>query len=164
MSKKKKRKDKSSRSRPRSGKKPKPELIREVVGLGQWKNYVLESENPVVVDFWAPWCGPCRLMTPILEKVSKDYQDSVRFAKLNTQSNAQIARNLNIRSIPTLIVFYRGEVADVSIGVTPADRLHKMIRRVLDKHEGVGFFDKMKRLWRKPKQETADQEVNNGDR
>ena len=159
MSKKKKRKDKSSRTR----EKREPNLVKDIVGQAQWKEYVLESENPVVVDFWAPWCAPCRLMTPILEDVSKTYQDSVGFAKLNTQSNAQIARNLNIRSIPTLVIFYRGEVADVSIGVTPADRLHKMIRRVLDKHEGVGFFDKVKRLWRKPKQETADREVSNGD-
>jgi thioredoxin 1 len=160
MSKKKKRKDKSSRTR----EKREPKLVKDIVGQAQWRDYVLESENPVVVDFWATWCAPCRLMTPILEEVSKVYPDSVGFAKLNTQSNAQIARNLNIRSIPTLIIFYRGEVADVSIGVTPADRLHKMIRRVLDKHEGVGFFEKIKRLWRKPKQETTDQEVNDGDR
>jgi len=146
MSRKKKRKDKSSVSRKQS----KPKLVKDIVGQVQWRDYILESEIPVVVDFWAPWCGPCKLMTPILEQVSKSYPESVRFAKLNTQSNVQIARNLNIRSIPTLIIFYRGEVFDVSIGVTPADRLHKMIRRVLDKHEGVGFFDKIKRLWKNP--------------
>lgn len=160
MSKKKKRKDKSSRSR----EKREPKLVKDIVGRAQWKDFVLESEKPVVVDFWATWCAPCRLMTPILEEVSKAYPGSVKFAKLNTQSNTQIAQNLNIRSIPTLIIFYRGEVADVSIGVTPADRLHKMIRRVLDKHEGVGFVEKIKRLWKKPKQETTDQEVNDGDR
>ena len=159
MSKKKKRKDKT----PRSEKKSKPKLLKDIVGQVQWRDHILESEIPVVVDFWAPWCGPCKLMTPILEQVSKSYPESVRFAKLNTQSNVQIARNLNIRSIPALIIFYQGEVFDVSIGVTPADRLHKMIRRVLDKHEDVGFFEKVKRLWKKTKPEAADREVTNGD-
>jgi len=153
MSKRKKKKGKSGKRRDKAPAKSRaeapPKLVKDVTGEAQWRSHVLESEKPVVVDFWAPWCGPCKMMTPIIEEVSKSYKDSVSFAKLNTQSNAQIARNLNIRSIPTLIVFYQGEVFDVSIGVTPAGRLHKMIRRVLDKQEGVGMMEKFKRIWRK---------------
>ena len=124
-------------------------MVKDIVGQKQWRTDVLESEKPVVVDFWAPWCAPCRMMTPVLETASATYKDLVRFAKVNTESNPQLARDLNIRSIPTLIIFYQGEVFDVSVGVTPAHRLHRMIRGILDKHEGVGVFEKLKRFFKK---------------
>jgi thioredoxin 1 len=152
MSKKKKRGGGSSRSRV----KGKPKLIRDITRQGQWASEVLESEKPVVVDFWAPWCAPCRIMGPIMEEAAKAYKDLVTFAKVNTESAPEIARSLNIRSIPTLVVFYHGGVLDVSVGVTHPDRLNKMIRRALDKHEGVGFLDKLKRLWSKPGAEEPD--------
>ena len=149
------RKKKKKRSRSRSSTREqakrsratsKPKLVQDIRGRAQWEAYVLESDKPVVVDFWAPWCAPCRTMAPILENVATAYQDSVKFAKVDTQSNPEIARALNIRSIPTLIVFHQGQVSDVSVGLTPADRLHRMIRRVLDTHEGVGFLQRMRRL------------------
>ena len=124
-------------------------MVKDISSQRQWTTEVLESVKPVVVDFWAPWCAPCRVMTPVLDAAAATYENLVRFAKVNTEANPQLARDLNIRSIPTLVVFYQGEVFDVRIGVTPAHRLHRMIRRVLDKHEGVGFFDKLKRRWRK---------------
>ncbi len=150
MSKKRKRTRNVSRSREkskRSRERSQPELIQDIRGRTQWETEVLASEKPVVVDFWAPWCAPCRTMAPILEKVAMTYEDSVKFAKVDTQSNPKIARDLSVRSIPTLIVFYQGEVVDVSVGVTPSDSLHRMIRRVLDRHEGVGFLEKVRRLW-----------------
>jgi thioredoxin-like negative regulator of GroEL len=88
-------------------------------------------------------------MLPIFEDVAKAYGESVGFYRLDTQLNADIALKLNIRSIPTLIIFHRGQVFDVRIGLTPRDRLHKMVRRVLDKHQRVGLFGKLKRLWKK---------------
>jgi len=123
-------------------------MVEDITSQKQWRADVLESAKPVVVDFWAPWCAPCRVMAPVLEAAAATYEDLVMFAKVNTESNAELARDLHIRSIPTLIVFHQGEVFDVSVGVTPAHRLHRMIRRVLDKHEGVGFFEKLKRLFR----------------
>jgi thioredoxin-like negative regulator of GroEL len=88
-------------------------------------------------------------MTPIFEEAAEAYENSVKFVKVNTQANPQIMEQLNIRNIPTLVVFYRGEVFDVRVGVTPKPALQKMLRRVLDKHEGVGLVDKVRRLWRK---------------
>jgi thioredoxin 1 len=86
-------------------------------------------------------------MAPILERVAAAYEGSVDFAKVDTQSNPGIARDFNVRSIPTLLVLYQGRVVDVSVGLTSAEALHRMIRRALDQHEGVGLLAKLRRLW-----------------
>ncbi len=143
---------KKSRKRKKKGPQPPvedhPAAVTEISNDAQWRSEVLESEKPAVVDFWATWCAPCRAMGPIFEQVAQAYTDSVRFFRVNTQLNPDLAQRLHIRSIPTLVVFYRGRVFDVTIGVTPEDRLHKMVRAVLDKHHGIGFFQKLKRLWK----------------
>jgi thioredoxin 1 len=83
---------------------------------------VLESDQPVLVDFWAPWCGPCRIIAPSLEELN-DEIDNLRVVKLNVDENQQTAAQYNVMSIPTLIVFKNGEPAKTIIGAMPKKRL-----------------------------------------
>jgi len=77
---------------------------------------VLDSDVPVIVDFWAAWCGPCRMVGPIVEEIAKDQAGKVKVAKLNVDENPEIAMRFNVMSIPTLLVFQKGEVAKRLVG------------------------------------------------
>ena len=83
---------------------------------------VLESETPVLVDFWAPWCGPCRMVAPVLEEIAGERND-IRIVKLNVDENQETAANFEVLSIPTLILFRHGQVAKKVIGAMPKTRL-----------------------------------------
>ncbi|MBV9213150.1 MAG: thioredoxin [Actinobacteria bacterium] len=83
---------------------------------------VLESETPVLVDFWAEWCGPCRVVAPILEEINEE-QDNLRVVKLNVDENQETAARYDVMSIPTMIVFRNGEIATKIIGAMPKRRL-----------------------------------------
>lgn len=91
---------------------------------------VLKSDVPVLVDFWAEWCGPCRMLSPTVEALAGDYEGKVKVAKLNVDENGQTAQAYGIRGIPTLLLFKSGEVQDQIVGNTPRDN----IERVLQKH------------------------------
>ncbi len=92
---------------------------------------ILKSEKPALVDFWAPWCGPCQRIAPILEELATEYKDKVKVAKLNVDESRKVAADLGVMSIPTLILFKGGKVIDKVIGLVPKDRLKEFINKAL---------------------------------
>jgi len=92
---------------------------------------VLESEIPVLVDFWAPWCGPCRMVAPVVEEIAQERQGELKVVKMNTDENQQTAVSFNIMSIPTLILFRNGQPAKTVIGAYPKRKLEAELEPAL---------------------------------
>jgi thioredoxin 1 len=106
----------------------------ESVTDNSFKKDVLESEVPVLVDFWAPWCGPCRMVAPVVEDIatSPDYQGKLKVVKLNTDENPKTASDYGIRSIPTLMIFKGGQKVDTVVGAVPKTTLSNTLDKWID--------------------------------
>jgi thioredoxin 1 len=96
-----------------------------------FKTEVLESEVPVLVDFWAPWCGPCRMVAPVVEEISEQYDGKVKVVKVNTDENPNVASQYGIRSIPTLMIFKGGQRVDMVVGAVPKTTLANTLEKYL---------------------------------
>ncbi len=92
---------------------------------------VLKSDKPVLVDFWAPWCGPCQMMGPLVEELAGEYEGKVKVAKLNVDENQVVAGKYKVMSIPTFLVFKGGEVVDQMIGGVQKEKLKEMVEKHL---------------------------------
>ena len=92
---------------------------------------VLNSDLPVLVDFWAPWCGPCRMVAPVVEELSNDYAGQVKFVKLNTDENPKVSAQYGIRSIPTLMLFKDGQLVNQVVGFRPKSQLSPLLDAAL---------------------------------
>ena len=101
------------------------------VGQDNFTAEVLDSETPVIVDFWAEWCAPCKMIAPVLEQISQDYAGKLKIAKVNVDDDGEIAQRYNIVSIPTLLLFKGGEVVRQQVGAVPRETIEGMFRDVV---------------------------------
>ncbi|ADZ92167.1 thioredoxin TrxA [Marinomonas mediterranea] len=97
----------------------------------QFQSEVLESDVPVIVDFWAPWCGPCKMIAPILADVADEFEGKVKVVKLNVDENTETAPKYNVRGIPTLIIVKGGEVAATKVGAVTKSQLIDFVQSAL---------------------------------
>jgi thioredoxin 1 len=105
----------------------------------------LDAPEPVIVDFWAPWCGPCKMMGPPFEAVAEEFAGKVRFLKVNTEQLPDLSGAFGIRSIPTLLVLHGREVTNSNIGVTSQPALSRMAQKALDRGEGISMGSRLRR-------------------
>lgn len=101
------------------------------ISSDQFDGVLSASDTPLILDIWAPWCGPCSFMAPVLERLSEEYAGVVRFAKSNVDDNPELARRFNVMSIPTLLVFDDGKVVGSIIGAAPPETIRGKISEVL---------------------------------
>jgi thioredoxin 1 len=101
------------------------------VNADKWNEEVLQSSVPVLVDFWATWCAPCKMIAPTVEELAKEYEGKAKFVKVNTDENSGLATKYNIRGIPTLMFIKNGEIVDQVVGVVPKSHLKAKLDSIL---------------------------------
>jgi thioredoxin 1 len=104
----------------------------ELLGVATDDNFdseVLKSDKPVLVDFWAPWCGPCKAIGPVVEEIAAQFQDKIKIMKLNVDDSQKTAVKYSVRSIPTLILFKQGQVLDTLVGLAPKNKLEDFVKK-----------------------------------
>eukprot|EP00216_Chloropicon_sp_CCMP2111_P005205 CAMPEP_0198234748 /NCGR_PEP_ID=MMETSP1446-20131203/676_1 /TAXON_ID=1461542 ORGANISM="Unidentified sp, Strain CCMP2111" /NCGR_SAMPLE_ID=MMETSP1446 /ASSEMBLY_ACC=CAM_ASM_001112 /LENGTH=129 /DNA_ID=CAMNT_0043915569 /DNA_START=381 /DNA_END=770 /DNA_ORIENTATION=+ len=102
------------------------------VNDSDWDEKVLKSDLPVLVDFWAPWCGPCRMIAPLVDELAEEYKGKLKAVKLNTDESPTVATEYGIRSIPTVMIFKNGKKMDTVIGAVPKQTLAQTIEKYID--------------------------------
>ena len=107
--------------------------ITQVTDTKTWETDVITSDKPVFVDFWAEWCGPCRMVGPVVEELAIDYDGKVNFAKVNVDQAGELASKYNVFSIPTLILLHKGEVIAQQVGAGSKEVYQNMIDRAIEK-------------------------------
>jgi len=106
-------------------------MVLEIKTMDEFEREVLTSEVPVLVDFWAPWCWPCRMLAPTIEELAEEYEGKIKVAKVNTDELPMLAMQYGVRGIPTVMLFVNGEVFDVKVGLQPKTVFEAVIERAL---------------------------------
>ena len=103
----------------------------EQITDSDFNKIITDSDTPVLVDFWAPWCGPCRAMGPVLDELSNEYAGKVRICKMNVDENQQTPRQYNVRAIPTMVLIKNGQTVDTITGAVSKDALKQVLAKVI---------------------------------